>query len=344
MVQIKLDRFKGIEKHEFTLEILTPMFLGGANPQDAELRAASIKGALRFWWRALQAETNINDLRRRENEIFGGSEGDSGQKSRVKIEVDENKIECGEQIPNSATVCIHGNNIPILKYLTVGLYRFGGGVHEFNRNYIKEGTFNIKLFFPETYPEVLDAFYLMVYCGGLGAKSRNGFGSLNISKGSVRPLLEIFRNKDFNLRFENLNYAAFSQDSRLFESVDDFDNPLKALEHAGLTYFALKASLKPDHLCERRRYLGLPLIPCNQRGRQAKWIFIRVFKTPESKYKSRFLFLPHRLRIRNFDLNIFNDVFNHCQNRIVQEGIPFGGFDNCNAGVLGGNYEEIEII
>ncbi|MFZ1105749.1 MAG: type III-B CRISPR module RAMP protein Cmr1 [Hyphomicrobiaceae bacterium] len=38
---------------EAEFEIVTPMFLGGADPKgSAELRAASIKGALRFWWRA----------------------------------------------------------------------------------------------------------------------------------------------------------------------------------------------------------------------------------------------------------------------------------------------------
>ncbi|HPU57120.1 MAG TPA: type III-B CRISPR module RAMP protein Cmr1, partial [Verrucomicrobiota bacterium] len=37
-----------------TYRIVTPMFLGGANPESqAELRISSIKGALRFWWRAL---------------------------------------------------------------------------------------------------------------------------------------------------------------------------------------------------------------------------------------------------------------------------------------------------
>lgn len=37
-----------------TLEIVTPLFLGGANPRGApELRAASVRGVLRFWLRAL---------------------------------------------------------------------------------------------------------------------------------------------------------------------------------------------------------------------------------------------------------------------------------------------------
>lgn len=38
----------------FTLKVLTPMFMGGADPEGApELRAASIRGAMRFWFRAI---------------------------------------------------------------------------------------------------------------------------------------------------------------------------------------------------------------------------------------------------------------------------------------------------
>jgi len=35
-----------------TYKIVTPMFLGGADHEE-EIRVPSIKGALRFWWRAL---------------------------------------------------------------------------------------------------------------------------------------------------------------------------------------------------------------------------------------------------------------------------------------------------
>ncbi len=43
-----------MDKLVVTLKTVTPLFLGGANPNDtAELRAPSIKGALRFWYRAM---------------------------------------------------------------------------------------------------------------------------------------------------------------------------------------------------------------------------------------------------------------------------------------------------
>ena len=47
-----ISRYKNMDSVEFDLEVVTPMFLGGANVNDAELRIPSIKGMLRFWWRA----------------------------------------------------------------------------------------------------------------------------------------------------------------------------------------------------------------------------------------------------------------------------------------------------
>ena len=43
-----------MQKLTVTLEAVTPLFLGGADPRGSpELRPASFRGVLRFWWRAL---------------------------------------------------------------------------------------------------------------------------------------------------------------------------------------------------------------------------------------------------------------------------------------------------
>ena len=38
---------------EIKFQIITPLFLGGSDQQADGIRPSSIKGALRFWWRAL---------------------------------------------------------------------------------------------------------------------------------------------------------------------------------------------------------------------------------------------------------------------------------------------------
>jgi CRISPR-associated protein Cmr1 len=55
------------------LDVLTPLFLGGAS-QEAELRTPSVKGAMRFWYRALDPAYQT-----REGELFGSGGKDARQ-------------------------------------------------------------------------------------------------------------------------------------------------------------------------------------------------------------------------------------------------------------------------
>ena len=61
-------------------EIVTPMFCYGADGKTPELRAPSLKGALRFWWRAIHPNLDLERLKKEETEIFGGSGDDEAKK------------------------------------------------------------------------------------------------------------------------------------------------------------------------------------------------------------------------------------------------------------------------
>ena len=67
--------------------IITSMFLSGADGKP-ELRAPSIKGAMRFWWRAMNGHLSPEDLKRKETAIFGGS-GEKDGRSKVVIKIDK---------------------------------------------------------------------------------------------------------------------------------------------------------------------------------------------------------------------------------------------------------------
>ena len=79
-----------LKKICFEIETITPMFLSGADQSKAELRVASIKDFLRFWWRALQAESDINELRERESQIFGSSDEKKGGGSSFAMLISNN--------------------------------------------------------------------------------------------------------------------------------------------------------------------------------------------------------------------------------------------------------------
>ena len=78
-------RFKNIVKHEYRLEVVTPLFLGGADPSTPELRVAPFKGMLRFWWRALYGSNDLKKMKSSEADIFGSTE----KKSMLHINIVE---------------------------------------------------------------------------------------------------------------------------------------------------------------------------------------------------------------------------------------------------------------
>ena len=59
---------------KLTFELVTPLFMHGADPRDAaELRPPSFRGLLRFWYRAALADPNLDRLRDRERAVFGST-------------------------------------------------------------------------------------------------------------------------------------------------------------------------------------------------------------------------------------------------------------------------------
>lgn len=63
-----------MEKIIFECESITPMFMYGADGKTPELRPASIKGVMRFWWRAIHGDLPLYKLKKQEDEIFGSTD------------------------------------------------------------------------------------------------------------------------------------------------------------------------------------------------------------------------------------------------------------------------------
>jgi len=148
-----ITRFKGIEKREYECEVVTPLFLGGADPQKAELRVPPIKAAMRFWWRALNPQS-IEMLRDSESKLFGDA-GDKYGKSNLTLAIEDFRISNIEYQPlphhdakpkNFKVKCINGSFKIVIK---------GSKLHH-------------------------SIFELFCLLGGIGKRSRRGFGSIRI--------------------------------------------------------------------------------------------------------------------------------------------------------------------
>lgn len=175
-----------------TFEVVTPMFLGGSGQSAEGIRPSSVKGALRFWWRAwawsaLRAQqpdelSALRALHAQEARLFGlaAGEADSGQGVFVMHVRDHTALSdqaFGSNFDNG-----------ILYLLGMGLGSFKGGNH-CTRNAIvaqhgnRKSGFEVKLIFKPQADDadvkaVSSALQLFGLLGALGSRARHGMGSV----------------------------------------------------------------------------------------------------------------------------------------------------------------------
>jgi CRISPR-associated protein Cmr1 len=169
-----------VKRLTFDLEFITPAFIGGAN-QQAELRPASFVGLLRWWWRALKGECNIEKLREEEIKIFGGDgkmaspvylrvEGDVSKGSDL---INEYKLSWNFDKNRRALIGPHAG-VGYLYYSMVALNK--------KREFIKAGS-RLRLTLigkDEFLKHYIASLWALVFLGGVGARSRRGGGNLTV--------------------------------------------------------------------------------------------------------------------------------------------------------------------
>jgi len=178
-----------------TFEVLTPLFLGGAD-MAPELRAASLKGLLRFWYRAADPA-----YQQHEADIFGGSGTGQGQ-SRVLLRIETDRLprpwSWKDGRPERFNQGSGRNTRNGLTYLGYPFQMRGG-----ERQAIPPGQrFTLRClmscFGKDETPQdqrvkraVVAACWLLGHFGAAGSRSRRGFGSLALKdwepKGGVWP-------------------------------------------------------------------------------------------------------------------------------------------------------------
>ena len=187
------------EKIEAKFEIVTPMFLGDGETKRLSdtLRPASIKGALRFWWRALQwpkiRSKLLNDvaalkaLHTEEAHLFGAAAKENsavGQSSfllQVRLQTPLTFKEINSVHPDFSSAAG-------ARYLGYGL------VEAFNGKNTQQGRlirpcFNLAQCFTVELrsrkpldPSVIKAIKCLGLLGGLGSRARHGLGSVALKE------------------------------------------------------------------------------------------------------------------------------------------------------------------
>ena len=288
---------------DYDCQIITPMFMGGADPLKAELRASAIKGALRFWWRALKGSLPLTELQEEEGALFGSTEARHGR-SKIQINIDVNQLLISkEPLPRrSIQVSSKGRmiSVNILDYLSYGTYQWhrDSKRNEFIKEYIKPGPFRLRIrtigSSAEQENELTNALYLLTNFGGLGSCSHNGYGSINIDQ-------EFFLS-DSKSFFESLQlpeskpeYSALSAGLKLYRTKGFYETWDAALAELGKVYRSCRSSLEPKHSYDKRKYLCSPLIADkvthSEIPRRAKPYFMHIAKVG-NQFEGRMLYLP----------------------------------------------------
>ena len=159
---------------EITFEITTPAYAGGSDVMESDgLRPPTLKALLRFWWRTMHADIQPQDLYAREAAIFGST--NTGQGIRI-IPVNSRVLRTEKITP------YRPNQLSPLFYMAYGAqdrdnqprprivcgqsvtYKIVSGRHCTQ----------------EQWSEVTSAIWLLGTFGGVGSRSRRGFGSLSL--------------------------------------------------------------------------------------------------------------------------------------------------------------------
>jgi CRISPR-associated protein Cmr1 len=169
-----------------TYEFLTPVFGGGVKVDGQHkrtdpvtpVRAASIRGQLRFWWRACNPGgcRTSQELRAAEDAVFGST----AEPSRLSVEV------VAQPATYAPMEVLAGkfDAVPGMEEIAYGAFplraeaRSGAGdVHGVLHSYA--GPWQVRFRYPsDVQSDMVAALWAFAHLGGLGGRTRRGFGAI----------------------------------------------------------------------------------------------------------------------------------------------------------------------
>ena len=207
-----IEPLTDLVSRDYAIRLLTPLFGGGVEPGEPDpslpIRGASIRGQLRFWWRATCGRLlPVNKMWRREEEIFGSGDFPS------PLEMEVSRVQGIERLKASEAI---DRDSPV-RYALFPAIENGAGL-------LKDGlTFHLKLCWPsaaglqwmraaqnqrrdkfrhrplparirEITADIEAALWAWCRFGGLGERTRRGVGAIHIdplpAQGTAKPSLQ----------------------------------------------------------------------------------------------------------------------------------------------------------
>jgi len=174
----------------YSCKLVTPMYGGGVNAGEVDknmpIRASSIRGHLRFWWRiACGPSDDPKTMLEKEEAIWGGIGSGSAKASRVEIRVvckplpiNINQLESSKSMKGAGVKYILGA-AGETDCLTSG-YKFDLKIH-YKNGMTKERKEQVQA-------QVKESLRWWASFGGIGGRTRRGFGAVTIDE--LEPIVK----------------------------------------------------------------------------------------------------------------------------------------------------------
>ncbi|MBC7233569.1 MAG: type III-B CRISPR module RAMP protein Cmr1 [Chloroflexi bacterium] len=256
-----------------TLETVTPMFLGGADPRGVpELRAPAFRGALRYWLRALVGAAGEQVMRQHEEHLFGMG-GEQATAGAVSLRLPALQ---GTPTQSYSELVKKRPGIAYLWFTARGTKR------EPERDAILPTAFKFEMSLPRSKQPAQDleqaaaVLWLLTRLGGVGARSRRFAGGVQVANvksnhnlESIVGRLRVHATSPQELVDELANGIESARNAfgiqqlanpapdqfdvlhpdrcQIFVLVQSFDSWQDAVEKIGQIYQSFRALRQPDY-------------------------------------------------------------------------------------------------
>ncbi|MHB9007271.1 MAG: type III-B CRISPR module RAMP protein Cmr1 [Limisphaerales bacterium] len=309
-----------MKREIYSLELITPCFAGGAEPEkQAEIRAPAIRGQLRWWFRVLGGFASLSPLsvRAQEERIFGSAAGDAGVASPLIVRIRQSLVSKVVKDADQLGASMNSDRGYLLFPLRSNPRRnenkgrgvFDGTLPTFDLELVWRGN-------PILWDDIRALAAIFGHLGSLGFRSRRAMGALAF--GGTPPdllgALKRFAKSDGiiirSMPSENPNdaiakLARWLKGWRAFGRTADHPtaqppNPphnagfafAKADHDAGVEVVSHRHGNRPTN----RPALGLPILQFfSSRAHTVKWEQGRGSRDePKGRFASPVLLRPHR--------------------------------------------------
>lgn len=337
-------------KREYTLELVTPAFLGGYD-QSAEWRTAGIKALIRQWWRMVYvAEHGVNIARMRTEEasLFGSVNEATGgaMQARLRIRLAEWKKGSLTTMPKGGQT-VHpevkgGMNIGTFLYLGYGPLGFEKGGVKLNKGSALEPNQKNTLTLigqnltDSEWKAVEKTIQLVHLFGTIGGRSRNGWGSIQLyDTKTSQPIATLDELPVNSLPLEKClahdwptSIASYQNQALIwtgktggYSSWGEAMDQLAKIKIAVRTQFKFNSNRHPEP--EPRHYLSYPITnhavsPWGNNKRLPNALRFKVVKDASGKYLPIAVHLPHKLPA-DFRSNISTERLSQIWQQVYQK-------------------------